>query len=397
MMKTLSKAPRSSLMLCNGTIMLVSLRMIALSPLVPAMSAEFGLTMLQSGFFFTANFISMMVFTLLSAVATEHLGRKPVITVCLLGGGIAMLLMAFCHSMGMALALVALSGAFSGALESPATALIDELDPPNATYNINIAMVFFSMGAMIGPFAAGLLIRYGGGGAWRWMFMGMGALYVLLGLAFHGHGFPRLSPPQRMTFRAALPVFRDKRFWLLCLCLFLYNGAEGAGWGWMSTFMESSLHLNPLAAAGTVVLFWLGMTIGRYISAALTRRMRTHTLICILGLLSAVVTLAMASVTRLPALAWVFTFLMGLSYSGLHGLIITHSTQRYHDNISMIIAIMIACGNLGMSVIMWFVGVLSDYVGPTAAMASSSVFFLLMVGIIAGLNRTGKRSAPPHK
>lgn len=156
---------------------------------------------------------------------------------------------------------------------------------------MNLLHAAFSVGGMLGPLAAALLL--GAGAPWQTIFRivaagtALAAIWVAL-LPFHRLDESR--PPARRTGEgsASRPAERPFDYVLVALCvalLFIYVGAEVGVSGWIGEYFVSALGRSPAQGANLVTLFWGGILAGRLLLA-----------FCYTGKQSALAILALAGV-----------------------------------------------------------------------------------------------------
>jgi FHS family glucose/mannose:H+ symporter-like MFS transporter len=183
----------------------------------------------------------------------------------------------------------------------------------------------------------------------------------------------------------------DKRFLLLCLCMFLYTGSEVGAWGWMSTFMKENVGFDIIKSSLAVGIFWMSMIIGRLVSAPLTYKITPRVLMMILAYASAIVTVLSGLVIN-EMLIWILVVLMGLAYSSQWPAIVSYGSSHYTKSTGTVFALLVGCGGLGMSVVPFFMGVIGQYVSVSVSMITPAAFFLGVGLIFANINRVKTNS-----
>ncbi|MBK9714608.1 MAG: MFS transporter [Kouleothrix sp.] len=354
------------------------------SPLLPAISASFALSMAESGIIFTASFVGFVAFILAGGILADHWGKKRVLAVALVGFGLSLLLMPLAPSFAVACAISGLIGGFGGILESQLGALIAALNPDRPSYYLNFSQVFFGVGALVGPSAAGLLLA--GGSDWRLCYAILGALALALAAVFVPTRAPLLSATDRISRRSLAALLSDRRFLLICLCMLLYTGAEIGTWGWMSTFLKQRMAFSIVESGVAVGIFWVAMTAGRFLCGLLTLRFQLRAIIIGLACASALVT-ALSGVVSNRLAIWIVIGALGLTYSSQWPLILAYGSERYTASSGTVFALLVGSGGLGTTVIPYLMGVIGQYAGIRAAVASPAVLLLAIAAIMARIER----------
>jgi MFS family permease len=132
-----------------------------LSPLLSSISETYSLNMSQSGFLFTAYFIGFVIFVFIGGLLADKWGKKTVTSVSLVGFTITLFLFPSSPNFYIACAIIILMGGFGGVIESVANALVSDVNPVNNSFYVNLVQVFFGIGALIGPIAAGFVVSSG--------------------------------------------------------------------------------------------------------------------------------------------------------------------------------------------------------------------------------------------
>lgn len=384
--------------ICNAVMALFAMVLTVTSPLLPALSASFSLGMAESGIIFSVNFAGFVAFILAGGVLADRWGKRRVLAVSMAGFALALLLMPMASSFAVVCALMFFIGGFGGILESQIGALITALNPERASYYLNLSQVFFGVGAVIGPVAAGLLLA--AGGDWRLCYLALGMAASALASSFMIVRAPALSVTDRIRWSAFTALAGDRRFLLICLCMVLYTGAEVSSWGWMSTFLTHSMGFSIVESSAAVGVFWTAMTAGRFLCGLLTLRFDLRTIIIALAALSAGVTVASGLVSGKPA-TWVVIVALGLTYSSQWPLIVAYGSERYTASSGTVFALLVGSGGLGTTFIPYVTGVVGEQAGIRAAMISPAILLVAIALIFLGIASldaagvsTGERAEP---
>jgi fucose permease len=155
----------------------------------------------------------------------------------------------------------------------------------------------FAVGSIAGPaLAAGL------GGAYRWLPLGFGALWLVLVVLLRPAR--DLELPRLAHRHGALGT----REWLFALMVVLYVASEQGASFWIVTHLEG-LGLPKERAALVVSAFWLLLLVGRLVAAALSLVVSNRTLLT--G--SALLGVAAFALAHVDAVAWLAYPLAGLA------------------------------------------------------------------------------------
>ncbi|SPF05745.1 MFS transporter [Streptomyces sp. MA5143a] len=269
-------------------------------PAIPALREEFGLSPAAAGVGLTAHFIGGVGGVLAFNRVHDRVGNRLLL-------GVSYALMA-AGSLGFALAPAwppALAAAFVaglgfGGIDYGLNQLFAVGFGSRSTAMLNVLNAFFGIGAVAGPALIGLL----GSDRYTVVFAGCGLVSAALLLFLRGvrdrSPAPVRAPDGAADARPAAPARARVRFLLLAFVVLyvLHVGVEAGVGGWEPTHLESVGYGSAFAASATSV-FWLMMTVGRFLVVPLTLRWPEHVIINI-SCAGMAVCLAAATV---PALA----------------------------------------------------------------------------------------------
>lgn len=378
---------RSSYAICNLLMFFSAALMTVIGPMLGQISEEFNLTVAQSGLLYTAEFTGFTVFILLCGVLADKLGKKTVISAILAVLAISLMLFSLSSGFVMSLVIMLFAGGFCGPLESVTLSAISDLHPENPEKYVNLNGVFYGLGAMAGPVAAGICIA--SDVSWRTVYLALGIASTVMLFVSLFAVLPKQSVSERLTIRAIKPILKDWRFLLVCFCIFLYCGAESSAWGWMSEYMQVNLGFTVLKCSLAIGVFWLSITVGRMICNVLGRFMRARTMVGLLAAGAAVVTFASALI-KSEALIWAATVLMGLLYSSQWPLMVGQTVKRHPAQSGTSAALLVASGGISMAVIPALLGVVSENFGVFAAQILPAFFFVVILVVYCFIARPEK-------
>ncbi|HOV70534.1 MAG TPA: MFS transporter, partial [Clostridia bacterium] len=258
-------------------------------------------------------------------------------------------------------------------------ALVAEIYPEKSVYYLNFTQVFFGLGSLFGPVAAGLLVSAKLG--WQVCYIGMGVILLASAAIFAGARMP-VNGADKIRMDDVLGLIKDKRLLLLCLSMFLYTGAEVGGWGWLSTFLRADLAFSPVKSSAAVGVFWLAMIVGRIIYSRFFHHIDTRRLIIGYSL-GAGISAMLAGIISNQHAVWVTIALTGLTYSCIWALIVAYGNELYGKYKGTVFALLIGSGGLGAAVLPLALGLIAQELSIRAAIASPALFLLFITFIFA--------------
>jgi len=309
----------------------------------------------------------------------DRLPRRPLFALAMLLAGTA--LVSVGPGMGFTRWLLQLivTGIGIGAYDTLINATVVERFGARAGRPMTLVHAGAAVGAIAGPFGVDALAA---SGAWTDSYRWVGAAHFLLAVAALGMHFaapaPRLVADERRAAaarvgRAVLPY---------AAVAFAYVGIEGA----LIVFAEPyahSLGLDPSRGGRAISAAWLGLLIGRL--GVLALRELDARLLAAVGLAAGAVLLAAVG-TGQVAIEGMF-FALGLPLGCVYPVMISLAGQRLPERPGVVAGIVAGAGALGGFVVPWLTGALGDGFGAGPALASLTLWSLLISGAAAAAGR----------
>ncbi|HMM21007.1 MAG TPA: MFS transporter [Selenomonadales bacterium] len=206
---------------------------------------------------------------------------------------------------------------------------------------VSLLNFFFSLGAIVAPTAAGLILQ--AGVKWQWIYQGL--LFPLLAAAI---GVCRLRFQVRP--RAAGRESGGERWgsgiYLASLALLCYVLSEMIFGYWVVVYMMDRLALEVAVASATLSVFWVFMATGRLLSGLFIARISLWRFIVICSILACA---AFALLLNATEAKWAIGLvaLMGLGYSGLYAAILSYGTLQGSRPSSRLTTFFLTVGSVG--------------------------------------------------
>jgi fucose permease len=229
---------------------------------LPKILANFHWDYLTAGIVLGAGAVAYFVSTFVAGYLVKHWGPKPTILLAL---ALIVAGLAFFATTPDPVAntlLSALIGLGQGGVEVGLNSTILRMDERNTGRPMNLLHGAFAVGAIVGPFAVGLLLQ--SGLDWAVVYRGMAAIFVLLAVMMAFAGLPSVEPKAAERDEAPQRLSANPAYWLSFFALFLYLGAELGVSNWVAEYFVVVFGYAPEASAMLVSLFWLGVLAGRF-------------------------------------------------------------------------------------------------------------------------------------
>ena len=344
---------------------LFAMYLAAISVLLPAIGATFGLGSAAQGQLFPANFAGFIAVVLVAGPASDRFNRKNVLVAGVALFAVGLALFSRAPNFPLALAASFLIGGGGGAVGVTSSALAADLYARRRAHILGAIQVAFGLGAALGPGAASILLSHQV--RWRILYAGLALLNFALALALQAQtappstqGLPSKSKPSKPSLPSLSmrSLLAERPVQLLCLFQVCYGGAEVGFFSWMPTYFERNLPGGTRFAGAVVTVFWIAMTIGRSITAKNVVRIHLMRWSARLALGGAVCA-SLALVWSSPVVVMAFVALTALCFSGIYILLTAEAGNRYPTRIGAILGCMVAVGSIGTALIPWAVGALA--------------------------------------
>jgi TsgA-like MFS transporter len=369
----------------------IGLISIVLSPSLPFMIKDFNISLAAAGAAFTTGAAGSFFGVFVGGILSDLLGKKPFILLGCLVQGAAMAIIAATNSWLVALLLFVLKGIAGGALSTSLNALVAEINVERRGAAMNTLHGIYGIGSLIGPVIVGLAFTLQFG--WRFVFYGAASLWILFLFLIAAMPFPTDGPKDISNKQAKLPVrsfLFHPVFILLFFVSFIYNGAATSLVGWINTYMDV-MQFSVFLGSGMVTVFYIGLTLGRFLCGMISDRagFSRIILICSLGSL---LFYPLAVFTQHPILIAAGIFLSGFFFSGLHPTGLAYANKLFPTAAGTITGTLSTAMSLGAMVVPWLTGLIADKSGFQAGLGLGFALLLVLAGISIHLFYTEKKT-----
>lgn len=345
--------------------------------LLPVLVDAFNIRLVEAGSMFALQATAYLLSVVSAGRVIQRCGMRVTLCVGMLGFAAGFAGFGLVSTWSGGATMMFISGLGFGVVEVTLNTLLVAMGGARRANLLNLAHLFFAVGAFIGPAAAARAVA--GGVSWRTVFGVAGGLAAAVALGWALQPIPHAarvddSPAQEQA--RATPL-RSKLTMVMALMLAAYVGAEMGIGGWLSKYMVAVRGVD-LSYAGTAVsLYWMGLAAGRLVLSATSQYLSEQRLV--LGLtIFAAAAFAFALVTPQPALAVVAFALTGLGFSGIFPGVIALAGRYHPDNVAGITSAVVTGAALGGITIPWVMSAVADGFGLVAGMG----FYLIMCGLM---------------
>lgn len=256
----------------------------------------------------------------------------------------------------------------------------------------------YGVGATAGPAVmTGIL---SGGGPWQLGYLLVGAAQLALAACFllTRHRWAADAPPSiamhgsadAAGLRASL---RQPAVWLSILLFVCYTGSEVTLGQWSYTLFTEGRGVEPTVAGSWVGLYWLGLTLGRFVAGILAASVRPAALLWS----GAVGALAGTLMVGLLDAAWASVaglVLAGFALAPIFPALIATTHERVgRAYAATTIGLQVAAANVGVALVPWLVGLGVARSGPPAIAPALVIVAAAYLAFFAAATRAPRPAA----
>jgi len=359
---------------------------------MPSITAEFvrmGLPLATLGLIFPATAVGGILGNLLVGVASDMIERRWLVGLSALTLAVSLGLAAITQLWWLFLISFIVVGAAQGALATGVNAMIADANPASRARALNALHGVYGVGAAVSPLIFGVLMDRGL--PWRWSVGGTGLLWLAYGVVVYLAQRNTLPAKKVSTARKLdLSMLRQRPFIALFLISFIYNGIAVGLLGWIAIFMQQSAGFSVLFSISTISIFYVGLTAGRFICAAIAERFRYGRILLVLSI-GITVTYPLVVLNVPPWMVVAGVLFTGLSLSGLFPTALAYGAQLYPQESVKLSGTLNVGLTLGSMLPPLWIGILAEASSFQAALAINYVLVLPLIVLSVYLGRVERR------
>jgi MFS transporter, FHS family, glucose/mannose:H+ symporter len=355
-----------------------------LGTILPELSDRFHLTPSQNGTIAFAQALGLILASLAAGPLLDNEGKKIGIVIGLAFISIALFVLPRAPGFRTILLLLFLLGVGGGVMVTAANALASDVGEAHRATALNLANLFFGLGALATPLIAANLF----GRNWVRLCYTIASLTVVTLVIEAVTKMPGPTGSGRFGFADAAPALGRPLLFLSGLFVFLYITCEVGMWNWLPRHLiaqgiPESRALNILSLG-----FALGMLIGRAGILPVLLRAPAVTVTLVGSVAMAVTTFFMLR-AKTPGAASVLVFLAGISMAPVFPTMLAIVGDAFPRMTSTAIGFVITCGWIGLAVSSRIIGAIAggDPRRLKTALLVIPASAVLMVGLDLAIQR----------
>ncbi len=349
----------------------------AIGSLIVPIGATFNIDTGIQSIVFPFNYFGQIVIIFFIGYFADKLGKKIVHTASLILLAVFALLFNYVSNFYLFLILFFFMGLFGISINTISDATVSDTFKEKKGFYLNIAHVFFGLGALTSPIVFNLVFSATGDFRTVYFILFIIAFVILVLIAIAR--YPTVGDkPIRPS--VILELLKNKKILYLCVFALLSAGVMHSVSGWIPTLFQKNLGVSAEISNYSLSFFWISIVIGRIVTAFLSRKYREALLLRTLNMMIFFVlaaTFFLDNYTLLLAAYLLFGFLLG----GTFPLVIAYSAEIYPKYSTTRLATVFSFTAMGMLLIPTMVGVLGRYFLIYKTIAFTSIVFLVYIFI----------------
>jgi FHS family glucose/mannose:H+ symporter-like MFS transporter len=354
---------------------------------MPFITDEFaaaGITLAAIGLIFPARSIGGILGNVVAGIGSDRLGGRRFVWLSALCLALALALAAAAQLWILFVAGFVLVSAAQGALTTGINTIIADANRNARARALNILHGVYGAGAAVSPLIIGFLIDKGL--AWRWALGGTGLIWLAYGLIAYWFYQARTPARPAETRSWDWQMLREGPFLALFAIAFIYNGVAVSLLGWIAVIMQETAGASTLFSVSMISIFYIALTIGRFLCAAFAeRRGYATTLLALAWGITLSYPLVVVGLDSFVVVAGVF--LTGLSLSGLFPTALAFGGRLYPEQTGTITGVLNVSMTLGAMAPPLWTGIIAAVWSFEAALAVNYLMVLPLVFVALYLRR----------
>ena len=368
---------------------LVGIVALIFAPTLPIMIKDFDITLGIAGIIFPAYSIGSFTGVLLGGILSDITGKKALIIVGSILQAVGLAFIPIVSSWAVVLGIFSIMGLGRGFLNTCFNAFVADINPHRRGAALNALHGVYGIGSLIGPLIIGLLLTFQY--SWKLIYFGVAGIWMVYTIVNIFLQYPTTGHIKKFEIKvdALKTIISSRVFILLFLISFIYNGAATGLVGWINTYMDQ-MKYPALFGASMVSVFYLGLTLGRFICSYLSDRWgySKTILACAIG---SFIFYPLTIFTSSPVTIALGAFFSGLFFSGLHPTGLAYANTIFSSISGTVTGLLSAAMSLGAMSIPWFIGLVAENSNFKAGLSIGYILVTILVCVAVFLILTERR------
>ena len=369
--ETLSYRPLT--LLNYALVILMGLGWNFIGPSLPAMRAEFSLSLATVGIVFPLATLGFALAVVVAGYVVDGYGRRPALIGASLMLGIGYLGWGFAPHWAVTVMFMIFTGAGLGCIDIITNVMASDASSGNRVAELNRLHMFFGLSAVLSPLLIGLSLDFN----WRLPMLAIGLLgFATLPFAMRVR-LPETATLERLSRANVVPMARNGVIVTVTAVLVLYIWVEVSMIGWGVTYLTDVFHEPYGRSTAVVSLFWGAIFLGRLAMVWLARHFSTEQTLQIPLIVSVPLLLALGLAPSAPVV-YAVVFLLGLCVAPVFPTMFALALQRFPRRPGTVAILLLLGAAVGGVLPPYVIGIVAETLSFRIAMLSLVPIALIM-------------------
>ncbi len=349
----------------------------AIGSLLVPIGIAFNIDIAIQSVVFPFNYFGQIVIIFFVGYFADKLGKKIVHIVSLILLGISALFFNFIGAFYILLIFFFFMGLFGISINTIADATVSDSFKNQKGFYLNMAHVFFGLGALTSPIVFNFVFSLTGD--FRTIYFILFIISFLILALIIPAKYPVVED-EKIKPKVLLDLLRNKKFLYLCFFGLFSAGSQHSVSGWIPTLFQKNLNISAEISNYALSFYWIAIVVGRIITAFLSRKFSEAILLRVMNMMMFFV-LAASFFFNSYALLLADYLLFGLLLGGTFPLVIAYSAAIFPKYSTTRLAAVFSFSAIGMFVIPTIIGVLGKYFVIYKIISFTALSFLAYIPI----------------
>lgn len=344
--------------------------------LLPDLITEYQLNYESAGSILSIRSFGIMIACFFSGYIAEKIGKTPALTLGLFLFGLGLSSFLFASQTLTLQIFGAVAGIGYGIMNNMVNSLVNDISNGN-NVAINLLHMSYALGCFFVPLIVqlSLILRL----TWRLPVIIFVILVGVLLFIIVFSPFRKLVEDQNTEHRSNYEFLKHSHYYVLLLTLLLSTGFQNGIIGWLVTYLQDTGTVDAMDAQKLFSYLLLSMIIGRFLSAMLSKRIKTETLLLICCVIP-VFALSGIAISENQTVLTIMLILCGISFAGQYPLVVSCAKEILFKNPNAS-GILFALSGLGGTLATYLCGWAAEQFGVRAILYIILIFGILLFGM----------------
>jgi MFS family permease len=350
---------------------------LAIAPLLIPLGETYGIRTETLSLVFAFYALGQIIIVFFVGFFADKLGRKIFHIIFVIFFTISALALALINNYILFLTIFFLLGIFGISINLIADSSISDIYKINRGYYLNIAHIFYGLGAITAPVIYNILSKITTD--FRIIYFALVALSILTIILIVPARYP-LEHDLSIKPQVIISMLRKPKLLLINIFGLIAFGTLVSIPGWLPTLFQKSFGVGAAISNYSSSFFWIAAVVGRVLAALLSKKFKELPQIKAMNIIIFFL-LAVSFFINDPVLLLIDYLLLGLFTGVSPPLIISYTATLYKKHSNTRLSITFSAAAAGMFLLPTLTGVIGEYISIQKVISFTAVFFFAYIFI----------------